>query len=75
MARDWRKARRPARGSWLKEELQLALGPPGGQGSETGTSENGTKRQQLSYPCHKYGKQEQKIGGMQHKRRLTGRGA
>ena len=55
MAWDYRKARRHARGSGLKEELRLVPGLPEGQGSETGTSENGTKRQQLGYPCHECG--------------------
>ena len=43
MAWDYKKARRSARGSGLREELQSVPNPPEGRVDETGRSENGTK--------------------------------
>ena len=56
MAWDCKKARRSARGSGLKEEPQSVQNLPEGRVDETGTSENGTKHQQLSCLCHEYEK-------------------
>ena len=43
---DYGKARRPARGSSLRGELQSVLNLPEGRVGGTGTSANGTKHQQ-----------------------------